>query len=629
MKIKQVIRRVLCLMIVLAILPTGIIAAGPVSESEGNLTINYIAGDKAIKNASFSIYRIADIDPYGVYTLTEEFKDTSVDLKGHEESHWRDVTEVLEGFAKLNKIKATATGKTDNDGTLKFENLELGLYMVTGQKKTQSNNVYTPNPFLVSVPMIDAETNEWVYSVTLSPKYTSERTGGGGPSPVSRKVVKVWDDEDHEHNRPKEISVVLLKDGEAYDTVKLSKENGWKYEWGNLSSSYEWSVAEEVVPGGYTVSMTKSGNTFVITNTYKDAEQGKDVSRNVIKVWDDKGNESKRPKEVEVVLLKDGKEADKVKLNEQNGWKYEWTKLNAASEWTVEEVNVPQGYKSNVKKDGVVYIITNSYEEETEKPTEPPTEKETEKPTEPTTDKETEKPTEPTTEKETDKPTEPTTEGETDKDTEAVKDTKISVYKVWDDNNNAARPDKVEIEILKDGVLYETVALNKENKWQITLDGLSDSATFTVREKNVPEGYEVNVTEQMGTFVVTNKLIPENVNINVKKVWKDVGNEGERPKKVEAQLLKNGEVYATVELSDENGWEYNFLDLDGRCEWSVKEKTLLDKYTSKVVSENGGFVIINTYSVIPKTGQTWWPIPVLMAIGLLLVCLGIMRRRDC
>lgn len=631
MKIKNSVMRILCLFIAVLMLPVNIFSAGLIAESEATLTIAFKAGDTAIKNAAFSLYRVGDVDQYGVYTLTEAFSGSSVDLKGHEATYWQEVTEVLEAYQSRNKIPADYTGKTDSNGMLEFKGLEKGLYLVIGTKKTQDGRTYTPSAFLTALPLLDDVNNEWMYSVTVSPKYTSKTNGGGGSSYVSRKVIKVWADEDYEHNRPKSVRIVLLKDGAAHETVTLNDANDWKYEWTKLSDSYTWTIAEEEVPEGYKVSMTKSGNTYVITNTYKpdDDNNGNYVSRTVIKVWDDAGYEKERPNEVVAVLLKDGQEVDSVKLSEGNSWKHEWTGLSATNSWSVEEKDVLVNYTSKIKKDGSVYIITNTYTEDSTRPddeeTTAPDDEETTKPRDEETtkphDEETTKPDDP------DKPSdEPGDEESTEpKKEDPTEDEKVSVrvHKVWDDGGYAERPDKVQVEILKDGEVYETVTLSGENNWQYSLNELPKGSVWSVREKNVPEGYTQSVTNSKDTFVITNKLIPPDMDLKVQKIWKDTGHEDERPNAVEVELMGDGEVVQRVKLNEENNWQYTFEKLDGSVTWSVREKTL-DKYTSKVVADKGGYVIINTYSVIPQTGQLWWPVPWLSLLGLAMVIVGIL-----
>jgi len=46
-----------------------------------------------------------------------------------------------------------------------------------------------------------------------------------------------------------------------------------------------------------------------------------------------------------------------------------------------------------------------------------------------------------------------------------------------------------------------------------------------------------------------------------------------------------------------------------------------------VVQDGEEYLIINTYSEIPQTGQLWWPVPLLLAGGLALIAAGLIRRR--
>ena len=58
---------------------------------------------------------------------------------------------------------------------------------------------------------------------------------------------------------------------QVYDTVKLSEENSWRYGWTDLPAMengqpVDWQVTE-LTPEGYTVTVSREGETFLVTNT--------------------------------------------------------------------------------------------------------------------------------------------------------------------------------------------------------------------------------------------------------------------------------------------------------------------------------------------------------------------------
>ncbi len=167
----------------------------------------------------------------------------------------------------------------------------------------------------------------------------------------------------------------LLKDGQPNgNPVTLNEKNKWKHQWTNLSTKSEWSIEEVSVPENYTAMVTKDGKVITLTNTYVPPDnppdnpdnppEDKKVSYTAKKVWDDKGYESKRPKSVEVQLLKDGKQYDKQTLNEANGWTYTWNDLDASATWEVKEAAVPAGYDVKTIQDGTTVTVNNSYNPE-------------------------------------------------------------------------------------------------------------------------------------------------------------------------------------------------------------------------------------------------------------------------
>ncbi len=577
----------LCMLMILLVLPIQILAAGVIElERDVILTISYTNDTEALTGAEFSIYRVADVDAYAYsqFTLTEEFSGSNVSVNNLDNSGWRDAADTLAGYVQLNGIIPLDSGSTDPEGRLTFpteksvgEKMKPGLYLVIGERHEQNGYRYTAEPFLISLPAIDAVKNEWNYHVEVSPKSDSEII----PSPdipvfpdVDRKVIKVWEDDGYEHNRPEQITVVLLRNGKVYDRVVLDSSNRWTHRWDDLDIRDRWTVVEETVPDGYTVSVKQEGITFVITNTYVPDKETEDYD--VYKIWDD-GSSADRPEQVVIELLREGEVYDTVVLNEKNDWHKTWYDLDADAYWNVREKNVPAGYTADVSKKGTTFLVTNTLEE-------------------------------------------PVTETR-------------QVIKLWKDAGyEQNRPSELSVELLRDGEVYDTVILNAENGWKYIWNELEEGFTWNVRELQVPENYIAEIEEDGITFLITNTyqppyIPPEPVDRTVRKIWKDEGHETERPAEVQAALLRDGEIYETVILSDANGWTYQWNDLDGAYEWTVTEITVLDKYTSSVTRDGDTYLIINTYSVIPQTGQLWWPVPVLIALGMGLIVLGLLRRR--
>lgn len=125
---------------------------------------------------------------------------------------------------------------------------------------------------------------------------------------------------------------------------------------------------------------------------------------------------------------------------------------------------------------------------------------------------------------------------------------------------------------------------------------------------------------------------PEPLTLKVLKKWDDKGNVSKRPSSLTVYLLKNGEVYSTVKLTEKDSWRYTWTDLDPKAVWSVVED-VPDDYTVSVSKQGITFVVTNKYDAppppsttpsdkIPQTGLLWWPVPVLMVLGIAMIVVG-------
>ena len=257
---------------VLCLLTSVAQAAGSIDLTrKPTLTLTYRDGKTALSGAKFSIYRVADADETGELTVRSEFDEFDLDIRGKNDRRWREMAQTLESYVLRREFTPTDSGKTDKTGMLTFptqgKTLAAGLYLVIGERHTQGGNDYDAEPFFVLLPTQDLENNEWVYDVSANVKFGKTPVPDDGDT-VTRKVLKVWDDDGAGDSRPQEITVELLRNGKVYDTVKLSEKNNWRYTWLDLDADARWSVTEKTV-SGYTVSITREGITFVVTNTKK------------------------------------------------------------------------------------------------------------------------------------------------------------------------------------------------------------------------------------------------------------------------------------------------------------------------------------------------------------------------
>lgn len=260
------------LLAVVMLLPTTAFAAGSIDlNRDVNLTISYLDDTTPLSEAQFDIYLVATVDECGELTTTELFQKFHVDIRGKNDEAWRTLASTLEGYVLRDKVAATDSSKTDNKGLVSFptagNRLTPGLYLVLGHRHFQGSRRYDASPFMVMLPGLDRDANDWIYEVIANAKHDSNPIPDGPNDTITRKVLKVWKDDGHEKERPTEVIVQLLRDGDIYDTVVLNAQNNWRHTWRNLDDRYQWTVAEKRLED-YIVEVAREGITFVITNTY-------------------------------------------------------------------------------------------------------------------------------------------------------------------------------------------------------------------------------------------------------------------------------------------------------------------------------------------------------------------------
>ena len=265
----------LSMLAVFLLLPAQTLAAGSIDLNRNvSLTVSYQDGNTPLVGAGFDIFLVATVDEYGELTATKDFARFNVNISGKKDEAYRTLASTLEGYVLRDNIPPTDSGKTKVEGLASFptagKSLKAGLYLVLGRRHTQNGYRYDPAPFMVMLPGLDTENNIWVYDVTVNAKFDSSQIPDNpDDNTIDRKVLKVWADDGHEKDRPKEVIVQLLRDGKVYDTVTLNAANNWRYTWTALNDRYTWTIVEKELEG-YTVEVTREGITFVVTNTYNE-----------------------------------------------------------------------------------------------------------------------------------------------------------------------------------------------------------------------------------------------------------------------------------------------------------------------------------------------------------------------
>lgn len=123
------------------------------------------SGAKALADAGFTIYKIADVNDLTNYYSTNPSELPSVDTYVTQDT----TTKKWSINAAYETTKVGEEKKTDDQGEVIFDTLELGFYVVV--ETTSPDKVTEPvKPFIVSLPMTTKDGDKWLYDVNVYPK---------------------------------------------------------------------------------------------------------------------------------------------------------------------------------------------------------------------------------------------------------------------------------------------------------------------------------------------------------------------------------------------------------------------------------------------------------------------------
>jgi len=283
----------------------------------------------------------------------------------------------------------------------------------------------------------------------------------------------------------------------------------------------------------------------LFTNHYSLVPETIDVR--VTKLWQGGGE---HPQSVQAQLYRDGTAyGSPATLSAANQWTRVWNTLDKGHAWTVDEVNIPEGYTKTVSGDAVNgFTITNT------------------------------------------KGAPPET-------------ISVKVTKVWK-GEDPGRPDSVAMQLYQDGEASGIpVTLSEGNGWTYTWNGLDKGPVWAVDEVNVPTGYSKGVTgDAANGFVVTNTKLTlphtdgEEITLSGKKTWNHEGNPmDKRPQSITVIIKADGAIVAQRLITAAEHWAWSFKlpkynGEGGEIKYTVDEARFED-YVKTV----DGYNLINTY----------------------------------
>jgi hypothetical protein len=277
---KRLLNVLILFVLILSVLPTSVGAETLDTQRECTMTLHYSQDGTGFSDLEISVYRVAKANANGTFTLTDPYNAFPVNIYGiRSQTEWDLVASTFRSFILTDGVAPTRTGKTNSSGTVVFDKLQTGLYLVMGTTAENETGVYEFNTFMIYVPT-PGQNATFNYNVEASPKcikYVPK---------TAYKVVKLWKDTGYAASRPKEVTVEIYKDGTLWETVKLNTANNWTYTWRvPENQDGKWTVTEKEVPKNYSVTIAEGDGQFTVTNSRKPDPEDPPKTGDMFPLW--------------------------------------------------------------------------------------------------------------------------------------------------------------------------------------------------------------------------------------------------------------------------------------------------------------------------------------------------------
>lgn len=137
-------------------------------ERKGSITASMTYNDAPVPGGTMTLYRVASLHPddRDMFHYVQAFKDCGISL---DELDFDTAVE-LATFVYQNELEGL-TQKIGKDGVVRFEDLEVGLYLLIQWEAAEG--FYELAPYLISIP--NNEDGVYVYDIKSAPKQTPDQ----------------------------------------------------------------------------------------------------------------------------------------------------------------------------------------------------------------------------------------------------------------------------------------------------------------------------------------------------------------------------------------------------------------------------------------------------------------------
>lgn len=90
----------------------------------------------------------------------------------------------------------------------------------------------------------------------------------------------------------------------------------------------------------------------------------------------------------------------------------------------------------------------------------------------------------------------------------------ITIEKRWVNDDISERPMEITVQVLRNGYVYREIVLRNSMNWKYVLEDLDSDYRWSVVEKEIPKGYEVEISQNNNVFTIINEFDDETTDSN-------------------------------------------------------------------------------------------------------------------